>query len=173
MKTLLILLSLILLIGLIGCDTESTAEIIKPPVVKPLPVEPDENYKLSPPKIKIGNIAPGGMVDEELAGLSIENGFAETITLCLAYSATDEITTDIDTGLTYAPTPKEAVRWVSFLDGEVNIPARSIMTIPVRLSIPKDIVNLPPRWEFDIKVSEPAGGFIQTALVQRWLITMR
>jgi hypothetical protein len=123
---------------------------------------------LSPPKIKVGNIAPGDTAESYLV---LDNRYNQILTVYLSISPPEYGTLDADTGLAYSPAPENITDWISVIQTEVEIPALSTMTIPVSFTIPKK-AELPERWEFDIQVSQ-AQGFLSTALIQRWLITMR
>jgi hypothetical protein len=123
---------------------------------------------ISPPKIKVGNIAPGDTAESYLV---LDNRYNQNLTVYLSISPPEYGTSDYDTGLTYSPAPENITDWISPLTEKVEIPALSTMTIPISFTIPKK-AELPERWEFDIQVAQ-AQGFLLTALIQRWLITMR
>lgn len=143
-------------------------KIPEPTITK---IEPTGEFTVYSPKILIGNIPPGGIADDMT--LNISNGYTDELTVTVEMVIPDRVTTDITTMLEYSPAPADAQKWivVSHL-GEIIIPPASILSIPVRLAIPKDVKDLPERWEIDLRVSE-GGGFLTRAYLQRYLITMR
>ena len=144
---------------------------IPEPTITPLD-KPTGEFTIYSPKILIGNIPPGGIADD--MQLNISNGYTDELTVAVEVVFPERNTRDADTMLEYSPAPLDAKNWivVSRL-GEITIPPASIMSIPVRLTIPKDAGNnIPERWEIDLRVSE-GGGFLTRAYVQRYLITMR
>lgn len=140
------------------------------PTITPLE-KPMGEFTIYSPKILIGNIPAGGIADDMF--LNISNGYSEDLTVVVDFVIPSANTTDITTMLEYSPAPKGAQNWivVSRL-GEITIPPASIMSIPVRLAIPKGVKNIPDRWEIDLRISE-GRGFLTRSYIQRYLITMR
>lgn len=167
----LVLISVITF-GIISMPRQVKAsEPIAPIATTPITDVSDEGISIYSPKIKISGIEPGGTADGMT--LNIKNGTADNVTMFISVVIPERLTTDADTMLEYSPAPKNAQKWIVVSQtGDVEVPAQSVISIPVSLTIPKDIKGLPERWEFDIKVSE-YGGFATTALIQRYLITMR
>lgn len=147
---------------------QATANIPEPTIT---PIKPTGEFTIYSPKILIGNIPAGGIADDMT--LNISNGYTDELTVTVEVVIPDRVTTDADTMLQYSPAPKDAQKWIVVRRfGEITVPPASIMSIPVRLTIPKDAKDLPERWEIDLRVSEGAG-FLTRAYIQRYLITMR
>jgi hypothetical protein len=147
-----------------------TAPVTAAPVTT-TSLEGDTGFSISSPKILIGNVPLGGQVDD--LTLNLHNGTSDNITVFVAYHRPDRVTVDADTMINYQPAPKNAQNWITISRlREITIPPASIMSIPVSIAIPKD-AECPERWEFDLKVTEAGNGFITTAYLQRYLITMR
>ena len=70
--------------------------------------------------------------------------------------------------------PPDYVRdWVTFEEESPVIPANSMREILVVLQMPKDAEVFAEKWEFRVTVVPAGQGQVQTAVSQRWLITMR
>lgn len=132
--------------------------------------EPSEQLAVYSPKILIAMPRSGGMTDD--LELCVENGYAEDMTVFISVEIPEKNTIDADTMLEYSPAPENAQKLIVVAqNGEITIPATTVLHLPVRLTVPKNY-NLPNRWEIDIKVSE-GGGFVTRGYIQRYLVTMR
>lgn len=164
-----ILLATLLLLPIIfiGCGGEN-AQILITEAQKDAP----DSLLLYPPKVLISGVIPGSKI--KAPNLMLQNGTEDTINLVLSVKSPDKVTVDVKTGQTYFPMnlfgAQDILNKLINVEEALKIPPYSVASIPLTIIMPKDIV-FPEHWEFDIKVSE-AGGFVTTALIQRWLITM-
>lgn len=140
-------------------------------------------------KIKLSSVKPGNVMDTwtedfiypdrpdynvnkgEPLTVNIENPSTSEISFGIFYTTPSSTTSDIDTGLKYEPAPAGSSNWVEFSTTQVNVPAQSIIHVPLRVIIPK-VDGIPKRWEFGILVASMGGSF-SAAGNQRWLISMR
>jgi len=153
--------------------------------------DPASGLPMYPAKVVIANLAPGAVVDtlvrDEISteypsyslakgapvGINIHNPTADEKTMLITFEPTDNSTIDKETGISYAPTPAQAGRWVIISRSQVTIPPYSVGHIPVKLAIPKRVKGLPERWEFRLVAAPSGDDMVTTATAQRWLITMR
>jgi hypothetical protein len=136
---------------------------------------PDETgtWTLMPPKIKVEY--PYGdfiLLPTNWPDLIITYNGGSLLPVFVLLERPFSNTTDIDTGLIYEPAPDGFEKWISVITGDLTIKENSTVHIPVSFKIPAGL-SLPERWEFDIRVAYGGSGFVNTACVQRWLITMR
>lgn len=168
MKFILIVI-LTLVIALTGCT--SSMAVIEPAIYKCVDERAvKDTLAVYPPKVKVGNIGAGGHVDG--VTLFIENGYDDSVIVNISLTCKEHVTNDADTGLEYYPAPDNYQRYVRIKEGKIEITAHSICSVPIELTMPKDVSKFPERWEFDVQVAR-GQGFVSTALIQRWLITMR
>lgn len=162
-----LILALILLastIAFIGCG-EQSAQIS----ITSIDSTTTGYFVIYSPKVKVENVGGGSII--QAPRLFMENGYDYDITVDVYFERPSKETIDIDTGLTYQPAPEGFEKWLNDIKlTDYKIPAYTSVSLPVTITLPKNI-QVPERWEFDIKVCEP-GGFVSTALIQRWLITM-
>ena len=129
-----------------------------------------ENLLIYPPKVLIGNIGRNGHVDSVC--LKIDNSFTENLTVFVTITTPERITNDADTGIEYQPAPAGFESYIAMPRGEICVLANSIYYLPVEITLPDNVSAFPHWWEFNIKVAQ-GEGIVTTALIQRWLITMR
>ena len=73
----------------------------------------------------------------------------------------------------YEVAPLEVENWVTLEETNPLIPAKSMRDIKITLEVPKSVENLPHKWEFRVTVIPSGQGAYETAVQQRWLVTMR
>jgi hypothetical protein len=183
-----ILTVLMALVG--GCSTHTNTTVL---VVRPMPsysaavvtpdngnyewkitgvIEKDDSILAYPPKIKVSNVTPGDVLtfsehNEFCYYIENRSDSIQDFTLTIESPVID--TTDADSGLIYKPCN---IKSDTFTPIDFSVPAYSKVQIPITLAVPK-LETLPKRWEIDFKAANNSGGFINTAYMQRWLITMR
>jgi hypothetical protein len=123
---------------------------------------PDKTW-VSPGKVRITNLAPGGTAR---GSITIHNGSDTEAGFSVYYRIPDY------TQEGFASAPAEARGWVTPVDIAPVLSPNETKEIEVVLRLPKDATN-PERWEFWIGVKADSGGSLATELCSRWLISMR
>ncbi len=174
-----------------GCSKE-VLEPIAQPWFTPSRIA-TTGFPMYPVKVVIGNAHKKALIDTlvktEISkkypdyisekgkpiGINLHNPTDETVTFFLSYEVAVKITQDKDTGLFYLPAPAGCEDWVEFSTKIINVPPKTIGHVPVRIVIPKKVMELLPlRWEFRIRVKDSSQtGMLGTEVLQRWLISMK
>ncbi len=121
-----------------------------------------------------GGYYPGATAE---ATLPIFNGYNEDKQVMLIVEPSAKLTRAIlsdgseDWG--YQPAPIEVKNWVTLEEESPIIPAKSVREILITLKMPKEAVVFAQKWEFRITVVAMGQGAYETAVSQRWLVSMR
>ncbi len=106
---------------------------------------------------------PGARIEHVIP---IYNSYSQDVQVELFF----ESSSGVEDG--YVSAPSYTRDWVTFEKHSV-IPANSMKGIPVTLQMPKNAEIFAEKWEFRITVMALGQGKMQTAVSQRWLVTMR
>ena len=153
-----------------GCLSKTTVSPVAPPFSEPAvrPITSLGSIGIGNAKVLVGKekgYYPGARVEYTLP---IYNNYPEDVQVMLLL----ESPSNPEAG--YVSAPDYVKDWVSFGENSpVTINSNSIKEVLVILQMPKKAEIFAPKWEFRITVVAQGQGKVQTAVSQRWLVTMR
>lgn len=111
-----------------------------------------------------GGYYPGATAQHTIP---IYNNYSQDIQVELLFESPSNTEDD------YVSAPNYVKDWVTFEKKTPVIPANSMREILVTLQMPREAQKFAEKWEFRITVVAMGQGKVQTAVSQRWLISMR
>lgn len=176
MKRVAAILMLIALVVMdIGCAPKPYITPVTPTVESPIakPITSSGSIGIGDTKVWVGTnqglFSGGGYYPGATAQhtIPIYNNYPQDIQVKLSFELPSAV------GEGYVPAPSYVKDWVTFEEATPVIPANSMKEILVTLQMPKEAEVFAPEWEFRVTVVAVGQGNMQTAVSQRWLITMR